>query len=214
MFLCVYLGIPRRGLPPERGPSWLGFTYFSLGLALLVGAFDQGERLYWMHSGVIVGMFVSGAFLLVVTCIIRGRQANPLANLAFLNTRNIIILATSIFLGNIQGFRALQTGQTLAWVALPQFLATRRTNRNTKIVWLVALAIIHTNSRLVMAVGFTAIGAARSAAVLNGQVRVQALSLAYSDAFLLIGWGIAAYLLLIVCMRPSSINLRSKEKTV
>lgn len=54
--------------------------------------------------------------------------------------------------------------------------------------------------------------AARSAAILGGQVRVQALSLAYSDAFLLIGWAIAAYLLLLAFMRPGSISLRPKEK--
>jgi MFS transporter, DHA2 family, multidrug resistance protein len=166
MFICVYLGVPRRGLPPEPGPSWRGFAYFSLGFALLIGAFDQGERLYWMYSGVIVAMLVAGVFLLIATLIRRGHQANPFANLAFLNTRNIIILATSIlvfrfvllvayvlipgFLGNIQGYRALQTGQTLAWVALPQFA----------VVWLVALTIIHANSRLVMAVGFTVIASA------------------------------------------------------
>jgi MFS transporter, DHA2 family, multidrug resistance protein len=166
MFICVYLGIPRRGLPPEPGPSWRGFAYFSLGLALLVGVFDQGERLYWTYSGVIVAMLAAGVFLLVVTCIRRGRQPNPLTNLAFLNTRNIIILATSIlvfrfvllvvyvlipgFLGNIQGYRALQTGQTLAWVALPQLA----------VVWLVALAVIHGNSRLVMALGFTVVASA------------------------------------------------------
>jgi len=55
--------------------------------------------------------------------------------------------------------------------------------------------------------------AARSAAILSGQIRLQALSLAYSDAFLLIGWALAAYLLLIVCMRPNTLILRPKEKT-
>ncbi|MBV8829104.1 MAG: MFS transporter, partial [Acidobacteriaceae bacterium] len=54
--------------------------------------------------------------------------------------------------------------------------------------------------------------AARSAVILGGQVRAQALSLAYSDAFLLIGWWIAGYLLLLACMRPSSISLRPREK--
>jgi DHA2 family multidrug resistance protein len=53
--------------------------------------------------------------------------------------------------------------------------------------------------------------AARSAAILGGQVRAQALSLAYSDAFLLIGCAIAGYLLLLAFMRPSSISLRPKE---
>src|SRR5271165_5050249 len=63
MMVCVYFGIPRRPVVDPR-PSWRGFTYFSVGLALLYGALDQGERLYWLHSGVIVGMLVAGVFLL------------------------------------------------------------------------------------------------------------------------------------------------------
>jgi DHA2 family multidrug resistance protein len=53
---------------------------------------------------------------------------------------------------------------------------------------------------------------ARSAAILGGQVRAQALSLAYSDAFRLIAWVIAGYLLLLVFLRPSTISLRPQEK--
>src|SRR3984885_2695790 len=53
--LCVYFGISRRPVVDPR-PSWRGFTYFSLGLALIYGALDQGERLYWWHSGIIVAM--------------------------------------------------------------------------------------------------------------------------------------------------------------
>jgi hypothetical protein len=52
---------------------------------------------------------------------------------------------------------------------------------------------------------------ARAAAILAGQVRAQALTLALSDAFLLIGWVIAGYLLLAVFLRPSTINLRHME---
>src|SRR5215469_6711019 len=57
MMVCVYYGIPRR---PSAGPkpSWQGFVYFSLSLALLYGALDQGERLDWFNSGIIVAMFV------------------------------------------------------------------------------------------------------------------------------------------------------------
>jgi MFS transporter, DHA2 family, multidrug resistance protein len=53
---------------------------------------------------------------------------------------------------------------------------------------------------------------ARSATVLAGQVRVQALSLSYSDAFQLIAWAIAGFLLLLVFLRPSTISLRPQEK--
>lgn len=53
---------------------------------------------------------------------------------------------------------------------------------------------------------------ARSVAILAKQVSAQALSLAYSDAFLLIAWTIAGYLLLLVFLRPSTIDLRHPEK--
>jgi MFS transporter, DHA2 family, multidrug resistance protein len=160
MMLCVYFGIPRRQVVDPR-PSWRGFTYFSLGLALIYGALDQGERLYWWHSGVIVAMLVAGLFLLVAAWVRRIIQPNPILKLDFLNTRNIIILALSIFvfkfvhlativlvpgfLGNIQRYRPLETGHTLAWVALPMFA----------VVWLVAVSIIYTNSRLILAMGLT-----------------------------------------------------------
>jgi DHA2 family multidrug resistance protein len=47
---------------------------------------------------------------------------------------------------------------------------------------------------------------------LGGQVKIQAFTLATSDAFLLIAWVIAAYLVLMVFLRPSTISLRP-EKT-
>ena len=64
MTLCVYYGIPRVALPVQR-PSWRGFMYFSVGLSLIYGALDQGERLYWLHSGVIVGMLSAGTVLIL-----------------------------------------------------------------------------------------------------------------------------------------------------
>src|SRR3984885_6002109 len=96
MILCIYFGIPRRPAPGPT-PSWRGFAYFSASLALLYGALDQGERLYWLNSGVIVAMLAGGLFLFIVTCIRRIRQPNPTLNLSFLNSRNIIILSLSIF---------------------------------------------------------------------------------------------------------------------
>ena len=160
MMVCIHFGIPRRTNTEPR-PSWRGFAYFSLSLALLYGALDQGQRLDWLNSATIVGMFVAGLFLLGATILRRVVQPNPIVNLKFLNTRNIIILATSIFvfkfmhlgtivlvpgfLANIQHYRPLETGHTLAWVALPMFA----------VVWLVAIIIIYVNSRLVLALGLT-----------------------------------------------------------
>src|SRR4051794_31353042 len=163
MMICIYFGIPRQGVPAEPKPSWRGFIYFSLGLALLYGALDQGERLDWLHSGVIVAMLAAGLFLVAAAWVRRMLQPNPILTLNFLKSRNIIILAGSIFvfrfvhlaaivlipgfLGNIQHYRALETGRALAWVAVPQFV----------VVWLIAVIIIYTNSRLILAVGLTVV---------------------------------------------------------
>src|SRR5258708_37717752 len=106
-------------------------------------------------------MTAGGLFLLAATCVRRILQPNPLVDLSFLNSRNLVVLALSIFvfkfvhlasiilipgfLGNIQRYRAVETGHALAWVALPQFA----------VVWLGAAAILFTNSRLILAVSLT-----------------------------------------------------------
>jgi DHA2 family multidrug resistance protein len=160
MMACIYRGIPRRP-PASSKPSWRGFAYFSVGLALLYGALDQGERLDWLSSGIIVAMLAGGIILVGAAAIRRLVQPNPTLELAFLNRRNIVILALSIFvfkfehlatillipgfLGNVQQYRPLQTGHALAWVALPMFA----------VVWLVAIVVLYTTSRLTLALGLT-----------------------------------------------------------
>lgn len=160
MILCVYFGIPRQP-PTQARPSWRGFAYFSLGLSLIYGALDQGERLDWLNSGVIVAMLTAGAFLLAASLVRWLVRPNPTFSLSFLNSRNIIVLGLSIFvfkfvhlstvvlvpsfLGNVQRYRPLQTGSALAWVAVPMFA----------VVWLVAWMVIYTSSRLTLAIGLT-----------------------------------------------------------
>jgi len=165
MTICVYFGIPTGSVPSQR-PSWRGFAYMSCGLALIYGALDQGERLDWLNSGTIVAMLCGGCFLLIAAVCRRMIQPNPILDLSFLYRRNIVIIALSIFvfkfvqlstiilvpgfLSNIQRYRPLETGQALAWVSVPMFA----------LVWVVAVAVIYTNSRLILALGLslTAVG--------------------------------------------------------
>jgi len=165
MMICIYFGIPRQPVSNVRA-NWRGFVYFSLGLSLLYGAMDQGERLDWLNSGVIVAMLCAGMFLIAASVVRRIFNPNPVVSLSFLNSRNIIILGLSIFifkfvhlativlvpsfLGNVQQYRALQTGQALAWVAVPMFAA----------VWLVAWMVVYSNSRLILTLGLTVVAAA------------------------------------------------------
>jgi DHA2 family multidrug resistance protein len=162
MMACVYYGIPSRP-PAAIRPSWRGFAYFSVGLALVYGALDQGERLDWLNSGVIVAMVAGGIFLVAAAGLRRLLQPNPTLSLSFLNRRNLIILGLSIFvfkfvhlstivlipgfLGNIRQYRPLETGHALAWVAVPMFA----------VVWMVAMVVIYTNTRLTLALGLTVV---------------------------------------------------------
>jgi MFS transporter, DHA2 family, multidrug resistance protein len=168
MTLCIYRAVPHP--PAQKGPkptiSWAGFLYASLGVSLIFGALDQGERLDWFGSGVIVAMLVGGAFLIITAGIRRRLAPNPLVNIPFLGQRNIIILATSLFalrfvvlavallvpafLGAIQEYRPLETGRVLLWVAAPQV-----------IVGLVAAWLMRRiDGRLVLALGFATVAVA------------------------------------------------------
>ena len=175
MMLCVYLAVPN---PPKRpGPkpvlSWRGFLYGSLGLALIYGALDQGERLDWLNSGVIVGLFVTAGFLLAVAIIRRWLSPNPLFNPIFLANRNTMILAATLFsfrfvllaialllpavLGVTQQYKPLQTGRVLLWLIPPLILGGL----------LAARLMRRLDNRLVFASGFTIVA---TAALINAQL--------------------------------------------
>jgi MFS transporter, DHA2 family, multidrug resistance protein len=168
MTLCVYRAIPHP--PPRTGPkpevSWRGFLYGSLGLSLIYGALDQGERLNWLGSGVIVAMLTTGAFLIIAAIVRRWASPNPLVNIPFLRHRNTLILGASLFsfrfvllaiallipafLGAIQGYRPLETGRVLLWVIGPQLFA------GVIAAWLMR----RIDNRLVLAVGFAIVAVA------------------------------------------------------
>jgi len=124
-------------------------------------ALDQGERLDWLNSGVIVAMLVGGVFLLVCDLHSTLLTAEPNAETLVSEQRIHRFLALSIFCSNsctfqhlssvpgflntIRGYRPLETGHALAWVAVPMFA----------VVWLVAWLAIIRNSRLTLALGLT-----------------------------------------------------------
>jgi DHA2 family multidrug resistance protein len=137
MMLCIYLAVPPT--PKREGPapkvSWRGFLYASVGLSLIEGALEQGERLDWLGSGTIVGMLVGGGLLLVAAAVRRWWFPNPLVKLSFLWQRNTLLLGVGLFtlrfclltilvlipgyLGAVQGYRPLETGRVLLWLAVP-----------------------------------------------------------------------------------------------
>jgi DHA2 family multidrug resistance protein len=175
MMLCIYLSIPNP--PPRPGPkpvlSWRGFLYGSLALSLIYGALDQGERLNWLHSGVIVGLLVTAGFLLVVTVIRRWLLPNPLVNPIFLVNRNTALICACLFcfrfvllaialllpavLAVTQNYRPLETGRVLLWLVLPLILSGV----------IAARLMRRFDNRLVFASGFTVVAIA---SLINAQV--------------------------------------------
>ena len=77
MIVLIHFGIPWQPLPKSQpghpAPSWRGFLYASLGAALLYIGLDQGQRLDWFHSSIIIGLVASGTLLVIAAIVQIGR---------------------------------------------------------------------------------------------------------------------------------------------
>lgn len=170
MIVLIHFGIPWQPRPqPKPGhpaPNWRGFLYASLGAALLYIALDQGQRLDWFHSSLIIGLTASGGLLVMAAVIRHFVLPNPLVHYEFLLRRNTLLLAPVLvsfrfvmlatvvtipsFLGSVRGFLPLQEGPVLAWVALPQF-----------VLGVAAMALMRKiDPRLILTAGFALVGVA------------------------------------------------------
>ncbi len=127
-------GLSRR----LRDLDWPGIFYAGAGFGLLYAALDQGNRLDWLNSGLIVGLLVSGGLLTLLFIARELISPQPFLNIRVIARENLIplllllsgfrfiILSTAYIIPNylqtVQNFRELQVGSVLLWIALPQFL--------------------------------------------------------------------------------------------
>jgi len=167
MVFCIYFGIPASP-PPKRSaaPSFAGFLYFSVGLAMLLAAFDQGQRLDWWRSGVFIALFTGGSFFVLCAVVRRLRSPNPLVDMPYLRQWNTVLLGILLFVFRfclvttiilipgslaIHGFEADQIGPAVIWSAAPLlFIAL--------VIGLLLLADF--DPRLIMASGFVCMAVA------------------------------------------------------
>jgi DHA2 family multidrug resistance protein len=168
MFVCIWYGVPREkvNITLLRNLDWPGLAYAGIGFGLLYAGLDQGNRLDWTGSGLVNGLLLSGALLLLL---FTGRELiaeQPFLNLRLLLRGNFpllllllagyrfIILSTAYIIPNylqtVQNFRELQVGAVLLWIALPQLL----------IVYPLAELLRRVDARWVVAFGTLVIGAA------------------------------------------------------
>jgi len=136
MMICIYFGIPSA--PPRKkgssAPSFVGFLYLSAGLALMLAALQQGQRLDWWRSGVFNALLWSGAFFTLCALVRRLLGPNPLVALPYLWRWNTVLLGSLLFWFRftltltiilipqslaIHGFEADQIGPAIIWSALP-----------------------------------------------------------------------------------------------
>src|SRR5271170_5554633 len=166
MSLCLHRGIAVKPIITRPPKDVFGLLAGGLGLALIYAALDQGNRLDWLNSGLVCGLLAAGVLLLVAIVIHSARIPHPLLNLKvvfgpplpilFLLIAFLRLTITStaflipLYLGTVRGFRALETGDTLIWVALPQLLFCP----------LAALMLRRSDARLVAAIGFIFISVA------------------------------------------------------
>jgi MFS transporter, DHA2 family, multidrug resistance protein len=165
MMACIYLGIAPLARPQSKKqpPSFTAFFYLSAGFALLFAALDQGQRLDWWRSATFTALFASGMFLLLSSLFRHLRSPNFLVDLPYLREWNTILLAVALFVFrfvllatiiiipqslSVRGLEAQQYGPAVLWTAVFElFLA-----------FVGALLLSKGfDSRLLMAIGFTAV---------------------------------------------------------
>jgi DHA2 family multidrug resistance protein len=166
MSLCLHRGIAQKPITVRPPADIFGLITGGTGLALIYAALDQGNRLDWLNSGLEWGLFGAGALLLAAFFVHEAWTPRPLLNLkvvfgapmpsqlmliAFLR---LTILSTSylipLYLGSVRGYRDLEVGQTLIWIAVPQLLFCP----------LAALMLRRSDARLVSSIGFIFISVA------------------------------------------------------
>jgi DHA2 family multidrug resistance protein len=167
MFACFKWGSkPEPPNPAGPMPDRFGLVTSGAGLALIYAALDQGNRLDWLNSGLICGLLAAGVILVAAFVVHERRSPQPFINLkvalgpplprllllvAFLR---LTILSTAYlipqYLGVVRGFRALEVGQTLIWIAAPQLI----------ICPLAAVMLRRMDPRFVSSLGFILISVA------------------------------------------------------
>ena len=168
MLVCVHFGMPRQPINRAllKTADWSGIVYAGVGFSLLYAALDQGNRLDWLNSGLICALLLGGALLLVAFVVQELTHHRPWVDLRFAARGNFpllflfiaffrfTILSTSYiipqYLTTVQGYRAMEVGGVLVWIALPQFVLAPVTATMLRFI----------DARLLTALGFALIGVA------------------------------------------------------
>lgn len=165
MLVLVAIAMPRR--PIDRvllaRTDWGAIVYGGIGFTLIYIGLDQGNRLDWFNSGLVNGTLLGGLLLILIFFVHEAMTPQPLIHLPVLRQPNVWGPALLIslygfgstatgfvlpdYMTRVQGLRDIQIGDTLNWIAMPQFV----------LVPLVAVLLRRVDARYLLVIGFATI---------------------------------------------------------
>jgi EmrB/QacA subfamily drug resistance transporter len=157
---------------PHAGrPDWIGFLTFSSALGLLVYGLIEAGKDGWGH-GTVVTSLVAAAVLLAAFVVSQLRQKDPMFDLALLRkptftagliaafgvSASIFSLLTYIviYLQNVLGYSAVETGLRLLFLSAATFLASAITGRfmdHVPTKWLIGPGFLVLGAGLLLVIG-------------------------------------------------------------
>jgi DHA2 family multidrug resistance protein len=160
MALRLHLGVRASRVADRSTHDVYGLVSGGVGMALIYAALDQGNRLDWLNSGLICALLLAGGVLVIAFFVAELRTPHPVINLrvafapplptllVLLAFVRLVVLSTAylipLYLGSVRGFRALDVGQSMIWIAAPQLILCP----------LAALMLRRSEPRLVASIGF------------------------------------------------------------
>lgn len=159
----VWYALPRRPMQLNllNHGDWTGIATMAIGLASLEFFLEEGNRKDWFGSESIQKAALLAAIFLPIFVLIQFTKKNPLLNLRLLGRRNFAIATVTtlglglglygstfilpLYLAQVQGYNAMQIGQTIMWAGVPQLFITP----------FVPLLMKRLDLRLLVTVGFS-----------------------------------------------------------
>jgi DHA2 family multidrug resistance protein len=121
-----------------KGADWFGILAMALALASITYVLEEGNRKDWFGSPEI--SWAGAVFVVSIISFlwIELKQKNPFINIRLLKRRNFALTNTiqvlfgvglygsafiiPLYMATVQGYNALQIGQVMMWIALPQLV--------------------------------------------------------------------------------------------
>lgn len=141
-----------------KSTDYAGIVTLGVGLGCLQVFLEEGHRKDWLESNLIVSLGSIALVSLICFVILQLSKPNPLINLGILRNRNFGLSSISslglgaglygsiyllpLYLAQIQNYNAMQIGEVIMWMGIPQLFLIPLVPKLMKIIspkWLCAL---------------------------------------------------------------------------